>query len=79
MADVQMNVGPVPTQIGVGHNGEHVTLQVSTPVGVNVYFFDADAARSIAGFLEKSASMLSSGLIVAGADDLPPSPNGQRP
>ena len=59
---------PVPTAVAVGiaesisSGGKHVVLQVSTPLGIAVYFLDAEAAESIGNEIVEQSKLARSSL-----------------
>lgn len=74
-----LQVAPVPTTTNVGSietpGGGLVTLQVVTPVGVQVYFLSPDHARQLGGHLAQFAMAAKSGLTIVGdAQVAPPEP-----
>lgn len=67
---VQIQPQPVPTgfSIGQGQNPDgsmSVVLVIFSPVGQNVFFMDADTAKSLAKGMLDAASASGAGLVVA--------------
>ncbi len=65
---------PVPTQILIAQvrspQGALVVLQAVTPVGVAVYFLDADAAIRVGGMLTHFGTAAKAGIILPTEGDL---------
>lgn len=72
----QLALGPVPVSTVTGTaetaDGYRVILQCQTPLGVQVYFLNADHARQLASELAALASTAASGLVIA--KDIPGAP-----
>lgn len=70
-APTQLGQGPVPTEISVGQavvqGNPVVVLQVVTPIGVAMYFLNADAAVQVGQQLARAGGAAGAGIVVAGA------------
>jgi len=60
----EVPLGPVPTACMVGVMQGKVLLQMHTPMGVAVYFLEAEAARTIGQGLAEAAAKAGTGIIV---------------
>lgn len=69
-AEGGLQVGPVPvtTTVALGELGSEtrVLLHCATPVGLSVYFLDANNAQALAAHLAQHAAAAATGLTIVG-------------
>lgn len=70
-----LGVAPLPVRTTVttaqAPDASYVVLQVQSPQGVAVFFLSPDHARDLAKHLAEYSTVAGSGLVIAGADQIP--------